>query len=287
MLRTAILAVALGILHLAALVSPLLAADSAALVKATERVEAPGILIVAHRGDSKVAPENTLPAFASAVAAGSDLVELDYLHSSDGVLVVFHDQDLDRTTNARALWGGRRIPLASKTLAQLRVLDAGAWFDAQFAGTRIPTLGEALDTIQAGSITLIERKAGDPATCVELIKRKDLLDRVVVQSFDWEYLEGCHKLAGSLAIAALGRKECTPEKLDKIAKTGACVVAWQDKHTNAGTIAAIHARGYKAWVWTVDDPARVAELVKAKIDGIITNRPALTRATVRATVAPR
>ena len=176
---------------------------------------------------------------------------------------------------------------ATSAVPELRMLDAGAWFDAQFAGTRIPTLGEALDTIQAGSITLIERKAGDPATCIELIKRKDLLDRVVVQSFDWEYLEGCHKLASSLAIAVLGHDECTAEKLDRIARTGARVVAWQDKHTNASTIAAIHARGYKAWVWTVDDPARVAELVRAKIDGIITNRPARTRATVQATVAPR
>jgi glycerophosphoryl diester phosphodiesterase len=286
MLRTAITSVALAILLLAAAVYPAVAAD-AALSTAVERVAAPRILVIAHRGDSKVAPENTLPAFASAVDAGSDLVELDYLHSADGVPVVFHDKDLDRTTNARALWGGMKIELSTKTLAELRMLDAGAWFDQKFAGTPIPTLGEALDTIQAGSMTLIERKGGDPATCVKLIKRRGLLDRVVVQSFDWDYLEGCRELSDKLVIAALGHQEFTTEKLDDIARTGARVIAWQNKYTTASTIQAIHDRGYRAWVWTVDDPQRVSELVQAKIDGIITNRPANTRAAIRAALVPK
>ena len=179
MLRTALTFAVLGILQLAAIVNSAVAAD-AAVSTAVERVGAPRILVIAHRGDSKVAPENTLPAFASAVDAGSDLVELDYLHSADGIPMVFHDKNLDRTTNSRALWGDTEIELSSKTLAELRLLDAGAWFDRRFAGTRILTLDEALDTIQAGAMTLIERKGGDPATCVELIERKGLLDGVVV-----------------------------------------------------------------------------------------------------------
>jgi glycerophosphoryl diester phosphodiesterase len=248
--------------------------------KASQRVSRPGVLIIAHRGDSRVAPENTVPAFTSAVKAGADLVELDYYHSADGVPVVSHDGDLDRTTDAKQLWGGTKLPIASKSLAELKLLDAGNWYGAKFAGTRIPTLVEALEAIQAGSITLIERKGGDPATCVELLKQKKLLDDVVVQAFDWDYLTGCHALAPQLVLAALGHKQFTPAKLDQIAKTGASIVAWEDKFTSASTIAAIHARGWKAWVWTVDDPARVTELVKAKIDGIITNRPFQTRMTV-------
>ena len=78
-----------------------------------------------------------------------------------------------------------------------------------------------------------------------------------MQAFDWDYLAGCHELAPDLVLAALGDKELTAEKLDEIAKTGARVVGWEDKYTNAGTIAAIHARGWKAWVWTVDEPERV------------------------------
>lgn len=262
-----------GVLHVIASANGARAAEPAA----AGRINSPGVLVIAHRGDSKAAPENTLPAFASAVKAGADLVELDYLHSCDGVPVVFHDDDLDRTTDACQLWGGTRIALSSKNLAELEKLDAGKWFNARFAGTRIPTLNDSLDTIQAGSMTLIERKAGDPATCVELLKRKGLTGEVVVQAFDWNYLEGCHKLEPGLVMAALGSKECTGEKLDDVARTGARVVAWENKYTTASTIAAIHARGYKAWVWTVDEPARARELVAAKIDGIITNLPAAIR----------
>jgi glycerophosphoryl diester phosphodiesterase len=239
-----------------------------------------GVLVIAHRGDSGVAPENTLPAFASAVKADADLVELDYLHSADAVPVVIHDDDLDRTTNAKKLWGKSQWRVVDTRLAELKALDAGSWFKPHFAGTRIPTLVEALDTIQAGSITLIERKHGDPATCVALLKEKNLLDKVVVQSFDWDYLDGVHRLAPDLVLAALGEKALTGERLDRIDRLGARIVAWDDKATSAETIAAIHARGCKAWVWTVDDPQRIGQLVAAKIDGIITNRPAQTRQTI-------
>ncbi len=119
-------------------------------------------LVIAHRGHNKVAPENTLPAFAAALPLGVDFVELDYFHSADGVPIVFHDQTLDRCTDAYRKWRGKKIPLASKSLAELRTLDAGAWFDPKFAGTRIATLEEALDVIQPGSMTLIERKGATP-----------------------------------------------------------------------------------------------------------------------------
>lgn len=256
--------------------------DAPAREGAAARVLREGILIIAHRGDSKLAPENTLPAFSSAVKAGADFVELDYYHSADGIPVVFHDGDLDRTTNAKALWGGSKIKLTSKSLAELETLDAGGWFSPKFAGTKIPTLSAALDTIQAGSMTLIERKGGEPATCVNMLRDRGLIDRVVVQAFDWDYLAGCRQASSELTLAALGDKELTAERLDQIGKTGATVVAWDEKSTDERTIAAIHARGWKAWVWTVDSPARVGQLVAAKIDGIITNRPAQTRAAVAA-----
>lgn len=280
MRRTLILTALLGVAILTGHADQSRAADAAALATAAARVAVPQVLVIAHRGDSKVAPENTLPAFTSAVDAGADLVELDYYHSADGVPVVFHDETLDRTTNACQLWGGTKIKLESKTAADLRTLDAGKWFAPKFAGTHLPTLDESIDAIQRGSMTLIERKGGEPSTCVELLKQKGLLDRVVVQAFDWDYLEGCHALAPDLVMAALGHKEMTAARLDDIQRTGAKVIAWEDKNTNASTIEEVHRRGYKAWVWTVDDPKRVAELVNAKIDGIITNVPAQTRAAV-------
>src|SRR3954470_1482511 len=104
-------------------------------------------MLIAHRGGARIAPENTLPAFSSAMALGVDFIELDYLHTANNVPVVFHDRTLDRTTNAVALWGGRDIALKSKTAEELYQLDAASWFDARFAGARIPTLEEALALI--------------------------------------------------------------------------------------------------------------------------------------------
>jgi glycerophosphoryl diester phosphodiesterase len=262
-----------------------IAAENAAAARSL--VTKPGVLVIAHRGDSKVAPENTLPAFASAVKAGADLVELDYLHSADGVPVVCHDGELDRTTNACQLWGGSKIRLRTKTLAELQQLDAGSWFDAKFAGTSLPRLDESIDLIQGGSITLIERKQGDAETCVKLLTEKQLLDGVVVQAFDWNYLADCHKLAPNLVLGALGTDALTPERLDEIGKTGASVVGWNSKYTSADSIKAIHDRGWKAWVYTVDDPARALELVQAGADGIITNRPAEIRKAIESAASAR
>jgi glycerophosphoryl diester phosphodiesterase len=235
------------------------------------------LLIIAHRGASADFPENTLPAFAAGVEAGADLVELDYRHSADGVPVVLHDETLDRTTDARRLFGGEKLPVAARTRADLERLDAGAWFAPRFAGTRLPSLEQALEVIQPGSVTLIERKAGDAQTCVELLRRLGLVERVVVQSFDWDYLRDCRRLAPELALVALGEKELTPARAAEAAELGALGVGWNAKTLTAAEIAMAHARGLRVWSWTVDDPARARELVAAGVDGLITNRPAEIR----------
>lgn len=96
----------------------------------------------AHRGDSKSAPENTLPAFASAVRKGAHQIEFDVKLSKDGFLVLMHDGTVDRTTNGKG-------KVADLTFQELCSLDAGSWFSPRFEGTRIPTLQEALETIPA------------------------------------------------------------------------------------------------------------------------------------------
>jgi len=83
--------------------------------------------------------------------------------------VVMHDPHLDRTTDAKARWGRRRIEVASKSAEEIRSLDAGSWFGPQFRGVRVPTLSEALDLIEGRSRMLIERKAGDPLGCLEVL----------------------------------------------------------------------------------------------------------------------
>jgi glycerophosphoryl diester phosphodiesterase len=244
-------------------------------------------LVIAHRGFSAVAPENTLPAFHLALAAGADLVELDYHHTKDGVPVVIHDAELDRTTDAVARWGGERIRLDSKTADELRGLDAGQWFDPQFAGTRLPRLTEALDCIQAGGATLIERKAGDAATCVRLLRERDLINQVVVQSFDWAYLRQLHALEPRQLLGALGpppsrdgrrltdaEKQLSPAWIEEALQTGARVVVW-NRQVDRAAIAHAHRRGSKVWVYTINEPALAETLLDWGIDGIITDNPAL------------
>lgn len=256
-------------------------ARAAEATSATGLVGSDRVLVIAHRGDSKAAPENTLPAFASAIKAGADLVELDYHHSADGVPIVIHDATLDRTTDVQQRWQIDKVPVLAKTVTELRQLDAGQWFGRQFSGTRLPTLDEAIDCIQAGSMTLIERKAGDARTCIELLRRKGLLDQVVVQAFDWEFLRDCRQIEPNVLLGALGRGEISQAVLDKIAATGATVVGWHQESITAESILAVHGRGWRAWAWTVDDPARAESLVEAGIDAIISNVPARIRETIQ------
>lgn len=242
-------------------------------------------LVIGHRGASKVAPENTLAAFRSAMTAGADLVELDYYHSRDGIPVVIHDATLDRTTDATNRWGGQNLRVSDRTLTELRVLSAGRWFTPPFPYESVPTLNEALEVIQAGRVTLIERKDGDAATCVALLRQQNLVNRVVVQAFDWDYLRDYHRLEPGQVLGALGppgsrggRKLSDEEKaltdvwLDEIRELGAQVAVW-NRQVDAASVRSAHARGLKVWVYTIDDPELARHLVAAGVDGVITNDP--------------
>lgn len=259
----------------------------------------PRPVVIAHRGYSHSAPENTLPAFKLAKAADADMVELDYHHTKDGVLIVIHDGELDRTTDAVSWWGGKDIRVASKTLAELRTLDAGQWFDAKFAGTRLPTLAEALDLIQDGNVTLIERKAGDAASCVKLLRERNLINRVVVQSFDWKYLKEFHQQEPRQVLAALGppgsrggkkledrEKILDADWIEKVRQTGARVVVWNRQITSESVTYA-HQKGLKVWVYTIDDPVLAQGLCELGADGIISNDPAVIQRTFAIRDAPR
>ncbi len=260
---------------------------------AVQLITRPGPLVIAHRGFSQAAPENTLPAFRLALAARADLVELDYHHTQDGVPVVLHDATLDRTTDATNHWATTNIAVRSKGVAELAGLDAGRWFGAAFAGARVPTLVEALEIIQAGGVTLIERKAGDAETLVRRLRERGWLDRVVAQSFDWDFVRAAHQLAPELALGALGppsqrggrrlsddEKVLSPAFIGEVAALGARVVVW-NRQVSAATVAHAHERGLRVWVYTINDPAEAAALVRLGVDGIITDNVAAVRARLR------
>ena len=244
-------------------------------------------LVIAHRGFSMLAPENTLPALRMAVKAGADLVELDYHHSSDGVPVVIHDYDLDRTTNAREKGLPSKTRVDARQAAELRELDAGQWFDPHYTAIKVPLLTEALEVIQDGGVTLIERKAGDAQTCVELLRERNLVNEVVVQAFDWDYLRDFHALEPRQVLGALGppstingrrlsaqEKELDSGWIDQVKQLGARAVVW-NKQVSREAVANAHEKGLKVWVYTINDEALANQLLDLGIDGIITDNPSL------------
>jgi glycerophosphoryl diester phosphodiesterase len=249
-------------------------------------------LVIAHRGYSAFAPENTRAAFDYALASGADLVELDYHHTADGVPIVIHDGTLDRTTDACARWGGKDLRVADRTLADLRGLDAGQWFQPGFPKQTLVTLEEALDLIQPRGVTLIERKNGAPATLARMLHQRDLVNRVVVQAFDWDFLKEFRRLEPRQILGALGppgnrngRKLSDPEKalsrawLEEIREVGAQVVVW-NRQVDAPTVRLAHDMGFRLWVYTINE-APLAETVLAQgVDGIISDNPALIWRTI-------
>jgi glycerophosphoryl diester phosphodiesterase len=265
-------------------------ARAAEELPALKLLNAKRTLIIGHRGYPQFAPENTLPGFKLAIDAGADLVELDYYHSKDGVPIVFHDATLDRTSDAVKRWGGSKIKVESKTAAELLSLDAGAWFSAKYKGTKLPSLTESVDFIQTNNgITLIERKEGDAAACVEMVRGKGLVNRLVVQAFDWHYLKQYRDLEPDQVLGALGPpklladgskppsdrpKTLNKAWLDDLVKTGANAVVWSDQITKE-SVKDAHKRKLKVWVYTINDPVLANKLLDMGVDGIITNNTGL------------
>lgn len=247
-------------------------------------------LVIGHRGYCQLAPENTIPSFKLALDAGADLIELDYHHTKDGQPVVIHDATLDRTTDAVRCWRQRRIKIESKTAAEIQGLDAGSWFAAKFAGTKVPLLGEALDFIQQTNVTLIERKSGDSATCIQLLQTKDLINKVIVQSFDWKFLREFHEQEPRQILGALGppavlsngqrprrrSKVLTAAWLNDLQETGAAIAVWNHQ-VSKEVVTVAHERGLKIWTYTINKPALANRLLDIGVQGLITNNPSLMR----------
>ena len=242
-----------------------------AMVNAQEQKAMP--LIVAHRGDSTKAPENTAAAIRSAVAAGADWIEFDTRETRDGALLLFHDGDLKRFT-------GQKTPFESLGFQEARKLDVGSWFDDQktFASERPPTLEEAIRfCLEGGRTPLIERKTGTPEAHLKVIRDLKAENRVVVQAFDWKFLAEFRRLAPEIPIGALGDKEADAKKLAELAALKPDWIGWNQKYLSEPEIAKFHALGAKVAVWTVNDLARLRDFAAWGVDALITDRPGEAR----------
>ena len=213
-------------------------------------------IVTAHRGDSRHFPENTLPAFASAAQLGAPMQEFDVQVAACGALVCLHDLTLDRTTDAaKALGPGMRI--ADLSLERARGLDAGSWKEPAHAGTRIPTLEEALAVMLPRTIPMIEHKGGSAESFVAELRRLRAVDRVLLQSFDWAFVEAARALEPGLALGLLGPNDdhahIDDATIDAARRVGAAFVHWHATELSREQIERAHSNGLLVVTYTSDD----------------------------------
>jgi glycerophosphoryl diester phosphodiesterase len=271
-----------------------LAAPAAASAATGPRAGASHVLVIAHRGDSEVAPENTLPAMTAAARAGADLVEFDVQRTSDGHLVVVHDTTFARTTDVAQVFPGRvDDPVGSFTLAEVRRLDAGSWLSPAYAGTRVPTLDELLATMRPTHTGLLlelknpELYPGYETQVARALTRTGFVSshRVYVHSFGLPALEAFHDTAPSVPVGLLTESAISDDSPGTWLSTlNATTSAVTDSGVERATD--LHLR---VFAWPLDPSqataSQVERLVDDRVSGIITDDPGQTRSELAATGA--
>ncbi|WP_084468870.1 glycerophosphodiester phosphodiesterase [Nocardiopsis trehalosi] len=262
----------------------------------TPAPDAPGrprtapVVDVAHRGGSGYAPENTLAAIDAAHARNASVVELDVQRTEDGELVIMHDTTLARTTDVEQVFPGRApYDVADFTLAEIRRLDAGSWFDTAYAGEPVPTLQEALDRLDRREVgLLLEVKSpvlypGIEADISQTMARnpdwtasgaRGERPRFAVQSFDWESVERSHRLMPDVPHGLLG---VVPE--DRIADYAEWADQINPNHTriDADYVRAVHDAGLEVYTYTVNEPDDMRAAIAKGVDGLISDFPDVAR----------
>jgi glycerophosphoryl diester phosphodiesterase len=257
--------------------------------------------IVAHRGASFDYPENTLAAFRGALAAGADGCELDVYKTADDRLIIFHDTALNRMTNVKAPRDDKgkeqKVRQKDLTLAEIKKLKfttqtgryARPWKAKDFADERIPTLDEALALLKPAApktIPVVEIKVEEiEAPILAALRARDLYDKSVIIAFSETVVKQVRKLAPDYPVAWLhsaSKFKGTPAELaDFYAQKGreldTPLLDLDHRYLTKEIIATLHQRGFTVWAWTVDDPARMKELLDWGIDSITTNKPALLK----------
>jgi glycerophosphoryl diester phosphodiesterase len=236
----------------------------------------PTPIIFGHRGASKYAPENTLASFMLSFKSGAPAIELDAMLSADQEVVVIHDHMVDRTTNGSGY-------INQMNLEQLKKLDAGIKFSHKFKGEKIPTLDEVLESISADLLVNIELKnyhSLDDSLVhrvCEIVKKHDKANSTFFSSFYSGNLFKVRKIFPDAPVAlitmggVLGKIESSP------------FLRWISPNfinpeyhlVDNERIVKEHFSHRRVNVWTVDNPDEIIRFFRAKVDGVITNDPAL------------
>jgi glycerophosphoryl diester phosphodiesterase len=225
--------------------------------------------VIAHRGASAHAPENTLAAFRLAAELGAGFIETDLRVTREGRFVLRHDTRVNRTTSGR----GRVADLAFDAV---RRLDAGRWFGEEFAGEHVPSLEEALALAgQLGLGIYLELKVpldgSLPFALAEQLRRAHRLDRIVVLSFEPAVLATMRTTEPRIATALLvGR---TGPTIEAARKAGAGLLAPRYKRISAPLIRRARQAGLGVVAWTVNEREEMRRMLSLGVDGIMTNWP--------------
>ena len=229
-----------------------------------------GPVIEAHRGDSACAPENTLAAFKRARDMRASWIELDVQQTRDREIIVMHDPTVDRTTDGE----GRVEDLI---LADLKRLDAGAWFGDAFMGESVPTLAEVADLVGDSTTRLnVEVKAAgfEPSEAdriVSVLRNAGVLGSCVISSFSTEALLAVRSVDASICLALIGDGE---EILAGALKHAFSWIHAQFKTVDEGLVKRAHAAGITVNTWTMDEPSQYTHYRDLGLQKLCTNRPA-------------
>jgi glycerophosphoryl diester phosphodiesterase len=228
------------------------------------------MLVIAHRGASGHAPENTLAAFKRAVMLGASFIETDLQLSRDARFVAIHDDTVNRTTNGQG-------KVHELTLADLRRLDAGTWFGSKFAGERIPTLEEILEfSKRHDTVFYLELKPtgswGGEHALIGALRQTGEIARTIVISFDAGILEALRRIEPTLMTGLLFEGQLD-QPLERAVEIGARQLAVRGDLVTPALLAQAHKKDLQVVCWTVNQPAHMRMLIEAGVDGIMSDYP--------------
>ncbi|KNF09491.1 glycerophosphoryl diester phosphodiesterase [Gottschalkia purinilytica] len=229
-------------------------------------------LIIAHRGASAYAPENTISSFKKAIEMKSDGIELDVQMTKDNEIVVCHDEMLNRTTNGVGY-------IKDLTLKEIKALDAGSWYNEKYKGEKIPTLEEVFEIVKDKNILInIELKNifihydGLEEKVVDLIQKKELTDNVIISSFNYPSLIEIKKINRKIKVAPLYmfKFDDLLVHAKRINSSGISMISMliDDKFIND-----CKDNGFNTYFFTINDRCEMMRVLKKGVSGILTDYP--------------
>jgi len=237
-------------------------------------LNAPGDIafVAGHRGGRDGAPENTLPAFRLALESDAEAIETDLQLTADGVAVIMHDFTLDRTTDGTG-------PVWNSTWEQISGLDAGSWFGPEFAGTRVPLLGDLLSLVAPSDKMLILELKGSwtdaqVGPVLDEIRAEGLTQRVTLASFDILSLAAAQRADAQVQRMIISRNVVgDPAILAGTCGAIAIVTSKAFLATDPEAVGRIHEAGLGVLAYTLNSSETWAEAIALGVDGIITDKP--------------